>query len=509
MFEHRTSGILLHITSLPSRFGIGDLGPEAYRFADFLAQAKQHFWQILPLSPIDSVFNISPYHCTSAFAYNTLLISPELMASDGLLQKKDLDVLVCLSNKGVDYEAVLFSREKLFKKAFTRFHIIDQKEYQKFCEENGFWIEDFAIFMALKKHFHGKRWADWPEKLKNRHKEALLSARKDLHENIEYEKFLQFVFHQQWHKLRSCCKTKGIRIIGDIPIYVDYDSVDCWTHSEIFKLDKNKKPYKVSGVPPDYFSKTGQRWGNPVYRWDILKEREYDWWVQRLGHCLKLHDVVRIDHFRGFVAYWEIPAREKTAVKGKWVKAPAMSFFRQLLQKFPTPPIIVEDLGFVTPDVTEVVEYFGFPGMKVLLFAFGKDDPDHPYLPHTYPKNCVVYTGTHDNNTVRGWFMREARPDDKKRLFRYIGRKVSEKNIHQEFIKLAMMSEANVSIIPIQDVLGLGQEARMNHPATRRGNWTWRLKPEQLTADVAEEMAEFTKASNRANIGPPTQVCSD
>jgi len=497
--KKRTSGILLHVTSLPSSYGIGDFGSEAYRFADFLYKAKQSFWQILPLSAMDSPFDSSPYHIISAFAYNTFLLSPELLIQEGLLNKKDVYPIPRFPKGKTNYKDVIPYKKKLFRTAFERFKKRkDRDEYEKFSTENYSWLEDFALFKALKTHFNGRVWSEWPIEARDRKPEAMRSLMKDLHDEIEMEKFLQYIFIQQWSLLKYYCHEKGIRIIGDIPIYVDHDSVDCWTHPGIFKLDKNKRPSAVSGVPPDYFGKTGQLWGNPVYRWDTLKEKKYDWWVKRVEHNFKLYDLVRIDHFRGFVGYWEVPATKKTAVKGKWIKAPALDFFNRLNQRFRRLPIIIEDLGFITPDVKKVVEHFAFPGMKVLLFAFGKNNPMHPYLPHTYEKNCVVYTGTHDNNTVRGWLKREAKHEDKRRVFRYLGRKVSEQEIHWEFIRLAMLSVANMVIIPMQDVLGLGEEARMNRPGTRKGNWQWRLLPEQLTSSLAEKLSDITENYGRA-----------
>jgi len=311
------------------------------------------------------------------------------------------------------------------------------------------------------------------------------------------EKFLQYLFFKQWFSLKNYCNSKNIQIIGDVPIYVSFDSVDVWANPGIFKLDKKKMPTFIAGVPPDYFSKTGQLWENPVYRWDVLKETRYSWWVKRIEHNLRLFDVIRLDHFRGFVAYWEVPANEKTAINGKWIEVPAEDFFSTLLKHFPNLAIIAEDLGFITPDVIEVIDHFRFPGMKLLIFAFGDDFPKSSYLPHNHTKNCVVYTGTHDNNTVKGWWRREASPEDRKRLFKYIGREVEEGNIQWEFIRLAMMSVADMVIIPMQDILGLGEEARMNLPATAEGNWEWRLIPEQLTPSLAKRLSEMTEIYGR------------
>lgn len=497
--KRRGSGILLHITSLPSPYGIGDFGSEAHRFVDFLAEAKQNFWQILPLNPIDPAFNNSPYHSMSAFAYNKLLISPELMVQEGLLKREDMDPVPPFPKERVDYVEVIAHKKKLFHKALERFKKIkNNHEYEEFCSENSSWLEDFSLFVVLKGHFQGLSWNDWPSEIRDREPEAMQALRKKLHDKIEMEKFLQYIFIKQWSSLKRYSHQKGIHIIGDMPIYVDYDSVDLWTHPELFKLDSKKRPYAVAGVPPDYFSETGQLWGNPIYSWDVLKKRGYDWWIQRIEHNLRIFDILRVDHFRGFVGYWEVPATANTALNGKWIEAPAVDFFNQLNKRFSYLPIIAEDLGTITPDVREVMHRFEFPGMKVLLFAFGEDNTLHPYLPHTYEKNYVVYTGTHDNNTVRGWFEREAKPEDKRRLFRYLGRKVSKREIHWEFIRLAMLSVADTVIIPMQDVLGLGEKARMNRPATSKGNWRWRLSPEQLTSSLADKLLEITEIYGRA-----------
>jgi 4-alpha-glucanotransferase len=320
----------------------------------------------------------------------------------------------------------------------------------------------------------------------------------NFHREVERAKFHQYVFDKQWTGLKNYCQKKGVRIIGDIPIYVVHNSSDVWAHRDLFKLDEEKKPQFVSGVPPDYFSKTGQLWGNPLFNWDVMQQKKFEWWIQRLAYNLKLFDIVRVDHFRGFVSYWEIPAGAKTATRGRWVKAPAMDFFKTITQRFKPLPIVAEDLGIITDDVKEIMHFFAFPGMKILLFAFGEENPDHPYLPHNYEKNCLVYTGTHDNNTVRGWFDKEAGPEDKARVFRYIGRTVPEKDMPWEFIRLGATSLANTLIVPMQDVLGLGEEARMNTPATKTGNWRWRLLPEQMTSRITDNLGEITEASGRA-----------
>ena len=496
--DKRASGILLHITSLLSPFGIGDMGPEAYRFADFLAQAKQSFWQILPLNPTERIYGNSPYHSISAFAGNPLLISPELLMQDGFLVKADCESLPNGPTGRVDYDIIVPYKEKLFNTAYNRFAKAKaHDEYDQFCSQNTSWLDDFTLFVALKGYFNGKAWNQWPTEVRDRQPDALQSIKKDLHNAMEREKFLQYLFFSQWLALKGYCNKKGIQIIGDMPIYVDYDSVDVWTHTTIFKLDAERKPEAVAGVPPDYFSATGQLWGNPVYRWDVLKERRFDWWVQRMGHTLNFLDIVRIDHFRGLVAYWEVPAGEKTAINGQWVEAPVYDFFDTLRRQFPNLPVIAEDLGVITSDVRKVMQHFELPGMKVLLFAFGEDNPMHPYLPHTYEENAVVYTGTHDNNTVKGWFEREAKPEDKERLFSYLGHETSAQEISWELIRLAMESKANLAIIPMQDILGLGAEARMNRPATGDGNWEWQLAPGQLTSELTEKLRALTESCGR------------
>ena len=501
--KKRGSGVLLHITSLPSRYGIGDLGTDAYRFADFLSEAGQSFWQILPVNPTCGIYGSSPYSSFSAFAGNPLLISPELMVEDGILAAPDIKARFKFPEDRVNYHAVAEYKNRIFNRAYekNRNEIAGSHEFEKFCSENSYWLNDYTLFIALKRHFNGADWGRWTEDLRDRREDALKSWAQRLSEEINKEKFLQHIFFGQWHRLKKYCGDKGIEIIGDIPIYVNYDSAGVWANPDIFKLDNQKMPVFVAGVPPDYFSPTGQLWGHPVYNWDVLKERRYSWWVNRIGHNLKLFHTVRLDHFRGFVAYWEIRAGEETAVNGKWVGAPARDFFNTLREQFPGLPLIAEDLGLITQDVRDTMEMFGFPGMKVLVFAFGKDLTTNPYAPHNYVKNCVVYTGTHDNNTVKGWFQKETVPKDRKRIFEYIGREVSEKNIHWEIIRLAMMSVADMIIIPMQDILGLGDRARMNLPASHKGNWQWRLKSGQLSDLLAKKLLRMTSIYGRSNKG--------
>jgi 4-alpha-glucanotransferase len=496
--KRRGSGILLHVTSLPSPFGIGDMGPWAYRFVDFLAESGQTFWQILPLNPTDPAHCNSPYHSFSAFACNPILISPERLVEDGLLEDRDIKPVPDFPLRRVDHRALIEYKGRLLKKAYDRFKMgKGHHQYEEFCTKNVHWLEDFAFFVGLKSRFAGKTWNEWPRDIRDREPNALESIGREFADQIEMAKFVQFIFSVQWNALRHYCNERGVQIIGDIPIYVNHDSVDLWAHPELFKLDPNKKPYVVSGVPPDYFSETGQLWGNPIYRWEVLRETGYDWWVKRIARTLRLYDFVRIDHFRGFVAYWEVPADEKTAINGKWVDGPVMDFFNHLTRKFSSLPIIAEDLGLITPDVREVITHFEFPGMKLLLFAFGEDLATNPYIPHNLVRNCIAYTGTHDNNTVRGWFENEMTPGERERLFRYLGREVPPEDIHWELVRLVMMSVANTAIFPMQDILGLGEEARMNRPATRDGNWEWRLSADWRTPDIAAKLYEITETYGR------------
>jgi 4-alpha-glucanotransferase len=488
----RSSGILLHITSLPSSYGIGDLGPWAYKFADFLAQSGQRYWQILPLNPIDPVYGNSPYHSISAFANNLLLLSPDLLLQDGFLSEGELKDVPDFHQRRVDYNQVIAYKKNIFRSAYDRFKADEHPDYRHFDAENAYWLDDFALFTAVKDYFSKQAWSDWTQEIRDRQPEALRAMREQLRERIEMEKFLQYVFFKQWFSLKEYCNQRDIQLFGDMPIYVDYDSVDVWKDPALFKLNSDKRPSFVAGVPPDYFSETGQRWGNPVYQWDALKESSYAWWMQRIKRNLQYFDLMRIDHFRGLVSYWEIAADEKTAINGKWVEAPAEDFFTVLLENFPDAPIIAEDLGIITPDVQEVMNRFGFPGMKVLLFAFGDDLATNPYIPHNHIKDCVLYTGTHDNNTVRGWYEHEATSEIKQKLIRYLGHAVSLEDVHWEFIRCAMMSVADMVIFPMQDILGLGEEDRMNRPSTVKGNWEWRLLPGEVAPSLSHKLMDMT-----------------
>jgi 4-alpha-glucanotransferase len=497
--NRRSSGILLHITSLPSPYGIGDLGADAYRFADFLVEARQSIWQILPLNPTESALGNSPYYSPSAFASNTILISPDLLYQNGLLDKSNLDPIPPFKNENTYYQQAIEYKRRIFPLAYERFKKKNiPYEYEQFCSENSYWLDDYALFVVLKEFYSGKIWGGWPPEIRDRRQDALQKFRKQYQEKIELEKFLQYIFYKQWASLKKYCNDKGVQIIGDVPIYVCYDSADVWANPDLFNLDEKKRPAFVAGVPPDYFSKTGQLWGNPVYNWGRLKETGYKWWIQRIRYNLKLYDLIRIDHFRGFIAYWVVPVTEKTAINGRWVDAPAEDFFTTLQRSFTNLPVVAEDLGIITHDVREIMFRLGFPGMKILQFAFGQDLPTNPYIVHNHVKNCIVYTGTHDNNTTRGWYEKEISIEDKERLFRYLGREVSVEEIHWVLIRLAMMSVANTVIFPMQDILGLDAEARMNCPSSPEGNWLWRLLPEQITLLMIQRLREMTEIYGRA-----------
>jgi 4-alpha-glucanotransferase len=488
----RGSGILLHITSLPSAEWIGTLGPGAYRFADFLADAGQRYWQVLPLTPPSPGECNSPYSSASAFAGNSLLISAESLAIDGYFDRDKLHSLKPGRLDKVDYEKASQFKAEILESAYKSFpDRSDRRDYESFLDENSFWIDDYSLYVALKKYFGPISWADWPTDIRDRHPESIARYSEQLGDNIAREKFSQYLFFGQWFALKKYCNERGIRIIGDLPIYLSGQSADIWAHPEIYKLDENKRARFVAGVPPDYFSKTGQLWGNPVYDWNKLRENGYGWWLRRIEHNLKLFDILRIDHFRGLAAYWEIPAGERTAINGRWVDGPGLDFFDKLREKYPMLPIIAEDLGIITPDVKELIDKLDLPGMKVLLFAFGDGVAQNPYAPHNHQKNSVVYTGTHDNNTVRGWFENEATQAEKDSLTGYLGYELTPESVSRAFIGMAEQSVADMAILPMQDYLGLDESARMNTPSTITGNWEWRLDSSTLTPENAAELRKM------------------
>jgi 4-alpha-glucanotransferase len=465
---------------------------------DLLAGAGQRYWQILPLNPTCPAFGNSPYQSTSAFAGNTWLISPEQMVADGFLAPEEIANPPGFPQDRVDYQAVLDYKNGLFDKAFARFKGNSPDfRYKDFAADNVSWLNDYAIFVALKEEFAGKVWGDWPAGIRDRREEALRKHGTELADRILREKFLQHIFDRQWKVLKNHCRDRHLQVIGDIPIYLTYDSVDVWANTGLFKLDEQKKPAVAAGVPPDMFSETGQLWGNPVYNWDAHREQGFAWWESRIDRTLTLVDRLRLDHFRGFVQFWEVPAGEETARNGHWVDAPGRDLFTLLARSRSCLPIIAEDLGYITSDVHEMMTHFGFPGMRILTFGFSGDVAKNPYAPHNIIRGCVAYTGTHDNNTVRGWFEHEVSDDQKNLIFRYIGGAVGADHVNRIFIRLAMISPADTVIVPMQDVLGLGEEARMNRPGTTEGNWEWRLRPEQMGEEVLQEFSEVTRIYGR------------
>lgn len=484
----RASGILLHPTSLPGPWGIGDLGSAAYRFVDFLTAAGQHLWQILPLGPTG--YGDSPYQCFSAFAGNPLLVSFEPLVQAGLLREDELYAAAqpfgaALHPQQVDYGAVIAFKLPLLRESFTRMRAGVAPElaaaFADFCTAQAGWLDDYALFMALKDAHNGASWHTWEPELRTRKAAALRQARRDLAEPIMLQQYLQFLFFSQWMPLKAYANERGITIIGDAPIFVAYDSADVWANPKLFFLDEQGQPTVVAGVPPDYFSATGQLWGNPLYRWDRMAKDGYDWWVARLRQTLSTVDILRLDHFRGFEAYWEVPASEATAINGRWVAGPGAALFTALRDALGDLPIIAEDLGLITPEVDALRTAFDLPGMKVLQFAFG-DDAKNVYLPHNYEQSTVVYTGTHDNDTTIGWF-HTAPQHERENAQRYLGRDGSD--IAWDLIRLALMSVADMAIFPLQDVLRVDGFGRMNTPGRAAGNWAWRFTADQLNDGLA------------------------
>jgi 4-alpha-glucanotransferase len=494
----RSSGILLHPTSFPSRFGIGDLGLEAYNFIDFLKESSQQYWQVLPLGPTG--YGNSPYACYSAMAGNPQLISPEQLQEQGLLTEDDFANLPGFDSSKVEFEQIAPIKIDLLKKACENFQTkatpLQQKEFAGFCQTKAYWLDDYALFMALKDTHGGSSWHTWEPEFAKREPQAIDQAQRQLTAQIFFHKFIQFEFFRQWSKLKTYANMSGIDIIGDIPIYVAHDSSDVWANPNIFCLDEETgEPALMAGVPPDYFSATGQLWGNPVYNWEELEKQDFQWWLGRFQAMLDYVDVIRIDHFRGFEAYWAVEQGEETAVNGEWLKAPGEELFETIKQKLGVLPVLAEDLGVITPEVEALRDNFEFPGMKVLQFAFGSD-PANPFLPFNYPRNAVVYTGTHDNDTTVGWY-NQASDWEKQNLLLYLGC-ISPDGIHWDLIRLALSSIANQAIIPLQDILGLGTEARMNFPSVAEGNWGWRYQPEALTEELSQKLKVLTALSGRA-----------
>jgi len=483
----RASGVLLHPTSLPGPYGVGDLGPAAYCWLDWLAASGCSLWQVLPLGPTG--YGDSPYQCFSAFAGNPYLISPEVLLEQGLLTHADLSDMPAWDDRKVDFGRLYLWKPAMLEKAFGRFctnHGSVQTDFDSFCAENSAWLDDYALFMALKETHHGGSWDSWPRSLRLREPAVLVERRTSLSNLVKRFSFYQFLFFRQWQAVRNYAHEKGVQIIGDIPIFVAYDSSDVWAHPDLFYLDADGKPTVVAGVPPDYFSPTGQLWGNPLYKWDIHKASAYAWWLERIRATLKLVDILRIDHFRGFAGYWEIPAGNPTAEIGRWVTGPGADFFNAVQATLGSLPILAEDLGVITPDVVKLRDQFGLPGMKILQFAFS--GPDNPFLPHSYPQNCAVYTGTHDNDTTRGWY--ESAPEEQK-VFARRYMQVDGSHFTWDLIRQAWNSVAAFAVAPLQDFLDLGNEARMNYPSRLGGNWEWRMSAEALSGELQGKIKEL------------------
>ena len=496
MFE-RSSGILFHPTSLPGKYGIGTLGKEAYAFIDFLKKSKQKLWQIFPLGPTG--YGDSPYQSFSSFAGNPYLIDFDLLIEAHLLSEEDLkDIFFGDNEEYIDYGAIYNQKYPLLRKAYENFKSSDNNEMkgslENFKRENSSWLNDYSLYISLKNHFNGLPWNEWAQDIKNREDGAMHHYRSELADDIEYHNFIQFLFFKQWGDVKRYANENGIKIIGDIPIFVAADSSDAWANPEIFLFDKERKPVKVAGVPPDYFSATGQLWGNPLYNWEKLKETNYSWWVERVRANLSTCDIIRIDHFRGFEAYWAVPYGDDTAINGQWEPGPGIDLFNAIKSQLGELPIIAEDLGLMTQGVIDLREATGFPGMKILGFAFDSGE-ENDYLPHTYTKNCVVYTGTHDNDTLVGWFQK-AKEEDRQFARDYLNSR-SDDEIHWDAIRGAWSSVACMAISPVQDFLGLGSEARINTPGVASGNWQWRLKQGVLTDELAERIAKLTKIYSR------------
>ena len=496
--SNRNAGILLHITSLPSMFGIGDFGPESKNFVDFLVRSKQRYWQLLPLNPISQEQAYSPYSSISSMAGNVLLISPDQLVADGLLTIADVKKYK-IKPGSVDFQAACSVRDKLLTKAASIFFAQSkgQHAFRRFCEREAYWLNDFALYQVLRKFHRNRPWYEWPKEFRLRREETLSIFSKEVKEDIRYSMFEQFVFFSQWRQLKSYASSSQIQLFGDLPFYVSYDSADVWANRKIFNVDKDGIMKGVAGVPPDYFNKNGQLWGMPTFKWDVLKSMKYDWWIKRIRKNMELFDLLRLDHFRAFADYWEVPADHTTAIKGKWKPGPGIPFFATLQNSLGALPFVAEDLGDVNDAVFRLRDHFNLPGMKILQFAYGDNMASSSYIPHHYTQNFIAYTGTHDNNTVVGWFTKEISMKTRKQIASYVGQTVSEENIHIALSRLAYASVAKTAILPLQDVLGLDETARMNMPASTMGNWRWRLKPGVLTKSLESLLHEWVTLYNR------------
>ncbi len=498
----RASGILLHPSSLPSRGGIGDFGPAAYAFADFLASSRQGLWQVLPLGPLG--FGNSPYSSTSAFAGNPLLISLERLADHGWIDRPAVDA-VPDGTGPVDYPDVFHHKLPLLFEAARRFvrsaASPARGHYENFCRQNKAWLDDFVLFDALRARFKLESWNHWPREIVHRDPAAIAKVQAEMHDELDVRRAVQFFFYEQWQALRAYCAQKSIRVVGDMAIFVNFDSADVWTHCDLFRLNSSLDPEVVAGVPPDFFSKTGQRWGNPLYRWDVMKEQGYAWWIDRMRWLTRNFDYIRLDHFRGFSQFWEIPASEPTAVSGHWVDGPKDDLFLKLHEALGGLPFFAEDLGYITPDVTALRERLKIPGMAVLQFGFG-DPGAHTHLPHTFTVDKVVYTGTHDNDTLLGWWKSGATEFERQQVESYVGR--CEDGVNWALIRAASTSVASLCVVPLQDVLGLGSEARMNVPSLAQGNWRWRFAADLLHLELGKKLATLAGVCDRLPQPLPT-----
>nr|MBF0223253.1 4-alpha-glucanotransferase [Desulfobulbaceae bacterium] len=498
-FNGRSSGILLHISSLPGPYGIGDLGQGAFDFIDFLVAAGQRYWQFLPLGPVSDAFGCSPYMGVSAMAGNPLFVSPVSLVDDGFLTWDVLHAGDGFSEYRADFANVIKFKSLVLEKAFVHFNERGHEDFPKFCDNESYWLDDYALFMAIREH-QNKSWDQWPKDIVARKPEMLKAVSESLSQRVLYYKFEQFIFFRQWRRLAAYASKCGVQLIGDLPIYVSYDSVDVWANQSCFHLDrKTSQPTYVAGVPPDYFSETGQRWGNPLYLWKDGRRKNdtlYRWWRQRFKHLAQMVDAIRIDHFRGFESYWQIPAKELTAVKGRWVKGPGRQFFVDMGRDIKGISIIAEDLGIITADVRKLRDDLGFPGMKILQFAFDSDE-NNLYLPHNFETtNCIVYTGTHDNDTTVGWYLgANIGAASKERVRKYANSDGA--TIHRDFIRFALSSTASTAILPLQDILGFGSDCRMNTPGTTENNWQWRCASRFLNTEIGNWLREETRFYGR------------
>ncbi|MDO4742820.1 MAG: 4-alpha-glucanotransferase [bacterium] len=485
------SGILLHISSLPSKYGIGTLGKEAYKFVDFLCKSGQKYWQVLPLGPTG--FGDSPYQSFSCFAGNEYFIDLDTLCDEGLLSETDLHELEPHCNDFVDYGWVYDTRFKILEKAYNNFKNRIPDDYISFCDQNRHWLDDYAAFMAFKNHFEGKAWSCWETAIKFRNKYAFNKLKSELHDKIEFFKVVQYLFYKQWFSLKRYANFNGIQIIGDLPIYAAFDSADVWANPTQFLLDDNLMPQSVAGCPPDCFSEDGQVWGNPLYDWKHMKNDRYCWWITRMKHSCELFDIIRIDHFRGFDEYYSIPFGDTTAANGRWESGPGMDLFDEINRRL-NPKIIAEDLGIITQSVRQLLQSTGFPGMKVLQFAF-ESDQNNPYLPHNYPENCVAYTGTHDNDTILGWFD-SAQPEQALFAIQYLGL-TKQEGYNWGMMRAVWNSPADTVIVTMQDLLSLTNEARMNLPSTLGDNWKWRMTADQISPSLANKLNTLMRRYNR------------